>query len=299
MDDASCKSHYPRWVKHSEESQPTPDTIPGFTLIELLVVIAIISILAALMLPALSRAKEKARIVRCISNFKQLGTGILMFVHDSQDRFPSRYVPDTNGVAKDTSMTLGGMDQRMDNLPCFPTSTARPLYPYVRPSEVFRCTEDKGIRTDPCTGTLGIAEPSCWEALGCSYMYNTPYGYWLTRTTMEDRANGIAGKSTAWVPSPTLYILMNEPPARSFYPTHGSPPPHVLFTHWHYYYGSHRPASVWLGDVPKDGRKFRAPTLFVDGHAASLDFTRNIQADPYYPFEPTRDWIWYKSRKAP
>jgi len=116
-----------------DEDGPLHSSRPAFTLIELLVVIAIISILAAMLLPTLSRAKEKVRIVRCISNFKQLGTGIMMSVHDSQDRFPPRFVPDTNGVCKDTSMTIGGTDQRVDNLPCFLTPTARPLYPYVRP----------------------------------------------------------------------------------------------------------------------------------------------------------------------
>ena len=69
-------------------TRPPRGGAPGFTLIELLVVIAIIAVLASMLLPALARSRERSQRISCLSNLKQLGVAMRLYMDDNRDRFP-------------------------------------------------------------------------------------------------------------------------------------------------------------------------------------------------------------------
>jgi prepilin-type N-terminal cleavage/methylation domain-containing protein/prepilin-type processing-associated H-X9-DG protein len=99
----------------------------GFTLIELLVVIAIIGILASFLLPALSKAREKANSARCCSNLRQLYTALSLYADDNDDMFP--VAGDTIGWNQiDPTTGLGSWMQQ--------------IFPYVKTKAIYHCPLD-------------------------------------------------------------------------------------------------------------------------------------------------------------
>lgn len=159
--------------------RPAPRPV-AFTLIELLVVIAIIAILAGMLLPALGRAREKARSMSCLNNLRQLGLSMVFYADDHRGNFPAR-------VSNNR----------------WPTQ----LRPYYRTLALLKCPND--VRKAPARQSTDPKFPAD-DALR-SYIINGWNDYFMVTLKMGDlgAAEGRAVPESA-IREPALTIVFGE-----------------------------------------------------------------------------------------
>ena len=139
----ALKKHSPLRRFDSRSLQPVFTRGTGFTLIELLVVIAIIAILAAMLLPALAKAKARAQAISCLNDTKQITLGWLMY----QDESNGKFMDNNSWLDKTSDMSWGKPENASVGL--LLTNTAL-IVPYVKSAGTFKCPGD--IYDDPVTG---------------------------------------------------------------------------------------------------------------------------------------------------
>jgi prepilin-type N-terminal cleavage/methylation domain-containing protein len=272
--------------------RPNPERPAAFTLIELLVVIAIVGILASLLFPVLSRAKQQTAKVKCLSNLRQIGFGLEHYTDENGGRFPptdgSQLIPQDGYQYGDF---LGGNDAAgSNNVAWVPPATNRLLNPYIKAREVWRCPADGGFRS-PLPGVYGFFNPTTFDCLGLSYRFNgyLPNGYYQTSGVAQDPAYNLGLKRESWVPEPSRFIIIHE---AGVYPWSFSGGNDVEITHWH---RASSPGKVFTDrTIVSDPDRVVSPVLFVDGHSQQCDFTDVIKGNPFRGLEPGKDWMWYK-----
>jgi prepilin-type N-terminal cleavage/methylation domain-containing protein len=242
----------------------------GFTLIELLVVIAIIAILAALLLPALSKSKDRAKTLQCLSNLKQLELGWHLYASDFNDSMPGN---DKWGISsKDLVwapdlMTFETMAfdafafTTVTNLPMLESNAFGSIGPYIKNGALYRCPADQTyiilsgqredrVRSYSANDHVGTHGPYQLGPLGTGKLFN--------------KFSQVTGISTS-----DQWCIMDE--------YEDSTDDAVFVT----YPRNQNLFNSWM-DIPSTRHDYGACISFTDGH---VERHKWVEASTYFPVQ--------------
>jgi len=145
----------------------------AFTLIELLVVIAIIAILAGLLFPVFAQAKKASKKTVCISNLKQIGASVAMYMGDFDGVFPHA-LDASDKFAPQIWDQHPDFRRRIPEMPMLHEA----LQPYLKNTDVFFCPGDSGTRVlDSHFPQQFVTAPSMFKTYGSSYFFRTEIAF--------------------------------------------------------------------------------------------------------------------------